>query len=512
MKKKLFCCLVGLTGTILLSATDGFSFGSFGTDVNTICAPTTPYTGSCNLCHVSDRGASTPAKTAYLAGGSTLTNFFCPPVQTCTDKDRDGYAIEGGNCGPVDCNDNNAAIRPGATENCSDKIDNNCNGLVDSQDPAAVACLVCTDSDGDGFAAEGGACGPVDCNDTRASVNPSRTDIPNNGVDEDCSGADTVDPTILDKDGDSYTPANGDCDDTKAAINPGATDIPNNGIDENCDGADSVDTGALDNDGDGFTAATGDCDDTDGAIHPNAVEICTDSVDNDCNGLVDLQDPNATNCPLTCTDLDSDSYAIEGGNCGPVDCSDNDGSINPGAVEICGDAIDNNCDGQTDEGCDVTCADADGDGYPDASCGGTDCNDSDAAINPGAAEVCGNTLDENCNGASDNTCLSCPDGTLLVIREMEYDSGNGTLHIKGRATNGTTITVINADTGKILKEGIRVRKGRWEAEIRRVGSSLMNISVLTSNGCAIDQAVQDTGGDDDRESDRSRVSRRTSRD
>jgi|GEM_PF-975443 len=494
MNQKIISCLVVSAGALLLSASNGFAFGSYGSSVNSACSPVTPYTGDCLLCHTSSsKSAGTPAKTAFLAGGTTLTNFFCPPAPTptCTDNDGDTFAVEGGDCGPVDCDDANAAVHPGATENCSDNVDNNCNGLVDDLDPAAVGCLVCTDSDGDGFAAEGGACGPVDCNDNSAAVHPGATDIPNNGIDEDCSGADTVDPTMLDNDGDGFTPATGDCNDTDAAINPGVVDIPNNGIDENCDGVDNVDPTVLDNDGDGFTPATGDCDDTDGTINPNAIENCSDQIDNDCNGLVDIQDPNAVDCPINCTDNDGDAYATNDGACGPVDCNDSDPFINPGATEICGDGIDNDCDGSVDEGCDVSCADLDGDGFQDASCGGTDCNDNDATINPGAAEVCGNDVDENCNGASDDTCLTCPDGSLLVIKRVRYNSDHNRLIIRGRATVGTTISIINTDTGRTLIEGVKVNSenARWRAVIKHVRRPIRTITAVSSNGCELDKII-----------------------
>lgn len=76
--------------------------------------------------------------TARTLPGDATSHPQVGPV--CTDVDGDGFAVEGGECGPVDCSDNDSAINPGAEENCTDGIDNNCNGLIDAEDPAAVSC------------------------------------------------------------------------------------------------------------------------------------------------------------------------------------------------------------------------------------------------------------------------------------------------------------------------------------------------------------------------------------
>jgi len=70
-----------------------------------------------------------------------------------------------------------------------------------------------------------------------------------------------------------------------------------------------------------------------------------------------------------CLDLDLDGFYDRPG-CGPVDCVDTDVSVNPGAAELCGDGLDNDCDGQIDDLTDPLAftlwfADVDGDGYGD---------------------------------------------------------------------------------------------------------------------------------------------------
>ena len=51
--------------------------------------------------------------------------------------------------------------------------------------------------------------------------------------------------------------------------------------------------------------------------------------------------------------------------------------------------------------------DSDGDGYTPAQ---GDCNDCDPAINPGAIEIRGNGLDDDCNGSIDDTPTACDTG------------------------------------------------------------------------------------------------------
>ncbi len=81
------------------------------------------------------------------------------------------------------------------------------------------------------------------------------------------------------------------------------------------------------------------------------------------------------------------------------DCDDGDPAIHPGAAEVCDDGVDSNCDGQADE-----TADDDGDGY--SNCDG-DCDDAEPDAWPGNAEVC-DGVDNDCDGWADD---GFPDAT-----------------------------------------------------------------------------------------------------
>ena len=79
-----------------------------------------------------------------------------------------------------------------------------------------------------------------------------------------------------------------------------------------------------------------------------------------------------------------------------TDCNDGNAAIHPGAEEICDDNIDQDCDG-VDAVCppDPNDVDNDGDGFTENQ---RDCNDSDASIHPRAEEICDDNIDQDCDG------------------------------------------------------------------------------------------------------------------
>lgn len=185
----------------------------------------------------------------------------------------------------------------------------------------------------------------------------------------------------------------------------------------------------------GFITRGGDCVDNDPHIHPEAIELC-DSIDNNCSGEVDEADPNlpGSQGSLFYRDADGDGFgtttsvracvAPAGYVINNMDCDDTAAAINPNATEVC-DSIDNDCDlkiDTADSSLDASTAhvyyrDADGDTY-----GGT--QTMTACSRPsGYVELQGDCNDsdngsrpgltELCDGR-DNDCDGGIDGTVAA--------------------------------------------------------------------------------------------------
>ncbi len=187
------------------------------------------------------------------------------------------------------------------------------------------------------------------------------------------------------------------------------------------------------------SSADWDCDDTDAAIHPGATEVCdAANTDEDCSGDADDDDTSVDTSTWSTwfTDADSDTY---GDAASPVsqcdqpagtvtddtDCDDTDPFVNPGELEVCDAAnTDEDCSGEADDddpeatGKETVYTDADGDSFGDPETASTwcdapadttvdasDCDDTDPAVNPAAAEVPGDGVDQDCDGSD----LDSPD-------------------------------------------------------------------------------------------------------
>ncbi|MDD4878243.1 MAG: putative metal-binding motif-containing protein [Candidatus Nanoarchaeia archaeon] len=110
-----------------------------------------------------------------------------------------------------------------------------------------------------------------------------------------------------------------------------------------------------------------------------------------------------------------------------LDCNDNNPEINPGATETPGDGIDNDCNGIIDD----ACTDSDRDGYnAEASVGGVDCggeanvdcDDANMFVNPGMAEICGDGIDNDCDGNIDEEDSDCAEASVSSSCEMDLES------------------------------------------------------------------------------------------
>jgi hypothetical protein len=423
------------------------------------------------------------------------------------DQDGDGYGssffvysefpIAGFVPNGGDCNDYNPGIHPGAIEIPDDGIDQDCDGY-DLKTWYA-------DLDGDGYGyfygwyglyvysntqPSGFVANYSDCNDFNPTIHPGATEIPNDGIDQDCDGYD-LKTWYQDSDGDGYGNASvtqlanmqpqgyvadhTDCNDNDPSVHPGATG------DANCEG--SLKTWYQDSDGDGYgnpavsqaaiTAPANyvsdntDCDDTKDSIHPGAQEIPDDGIDQDCDGY-DLK--------TWYEDQDGDGYGNptvhQTANTRPTgyvsdhtDCDDSKSAINPGATDIPDNGKDENCDGYDLK---TWYRDSDGDGYGNPSVHITantqpvgyvsdhsDCDDTKGSVHLGAQEIPDDGIDQDCDGYDLKTWYQDSDGDTYGNASVHQTSNTQPVgYVLDHTDCNDTDSAINPGAQEIPDDGI----------------------------------------------------------
>jgi len=268
----------GITFITYYADSDGDNYGNASVSQSTCNGAPIGYTSDNTDCNDNAVGINPGA--SEICNGvdddcNGLTDDGLTFVTYYADSDGDNYgnasvsqstcsgAPSGYTTDNTDCDDNNSALNPGATELCNG-IDDNCNSLVDE---GLTFVTYYADSDGDNYgdastsqstcsgAPSGYITDNTDCNDNAAGINPGALEICN-GVDDNCNALTDDGLTFVtyyaDSDGDNFGNAsvsqstcsgapngyvinNSDCDDNAAGVNPGATEICNS-IDDNCDG------------------------------------------------------------------------------------------------------------------------------------------------------------------------------------------------------------------------------------------------------------------------------------
>lgn len=194
-------------------------------------------------------------------------------------------------------------------------------------------------------------------------------------------------------------------------------------------------------------------------------------------------------------DNDHDNDGFDAGDGPDEDCDDDDADVNPDAAEICGDGVDNNCDGVIDEGCEcdpgetVACYSG-----PSSTREVGKCRDGDMTCSSHSAwgTCVGDVtpVDEDCDDGVDNDCDGDIDGA-----DSQCDTGGEYSWDNVLCTDGTVTYTITASAilaGALTASGGTVEYNDQRPDVEAVGpwadippgSGYSSPTTWTFKGCA----------------------------
>ena len=327
-------------------------------------------------------------------------------------------------------------------ELCGNGIDDDCDSLTDEGFDAGAAC-----------SAGIGACstsGTVVCTADRLDVvcdavaGDPTAELCGNGLDDDCDGltdegfdtgaACSVGVGACADSGTIACTADGTGTTCSAAAGAPAIELCGNGVDDDCDGQtdEGFDLGTACSAGlgecrvDGVTVCTADglgaaCDAVVGPSPTHGVELCGTGLDEDCDGLVDEDLETGAACTSGLGACAADGTVVCTADLAGTECSATADPSPTDGLELCGNGIDDDCDGQTDEGLETggvctagqgACATT-GTVVCTADGTGTECDAAAGASPTDGVELCGNGIDDDCDGLTDegfDTGAACSAG------------------------------------------------------------------------------------------------------
>lgn len=230
---------------------------------------------------------------------------------------------------------------------------------------------------------------------------------------------------------------------------------------------------------DGLTCTDDRCDDGMGCVVDRVHTRCDDGVPCTVDSCTATAGP--TGCENMPDDASCNGPCTTGATCAADGCTD-------GMPVDCDDDTEctvDSCDPAGREACQHDPLDADGDTFPavrapdgNACAGGTDCDDDDPDVHPGAVEEC-NGRDDDCSGVADEGCPTVPDDCGSAV-EIPLTGGMGSVTAAFSAV--THDYPACGGTGRDAVYYIDLTAGS-DVRIDTVGSAVADTVLAVSTSC-----------------------------